>query len=38
MADHPHHKGEFMLSLRYMGMYMDGMADGTNSIAASKVP
>ena len=37
MAEHPHHKGGFMLSLRYMGMYMDGMADGTNSISTSKV-
>ena len=37
MSDHPHEKGGFMLSLRYMGMYMDGMGNGTNSISASKV-
>ena len=37
MSDHPHKKGEVMLSLRYMGMYMDGMGNGTNSISASKV-
>jgi hypothetical protein len=37
MLDHPHEKGEFMLSLRYMSMYMDGMMDGTDSISASKV-
>lgn len=24
MGDHLHHKGGFMISLRYMGMYMDG--------------
>ncbi|MEM6626918.1 MAG: transporter [Pseudomonadota bacterium] len=33
MADHRHHKGEWMLSYRYMYMDMDGSRDGTDSIS-----
>lgn len=32
MGDHTHSKGEWMLSVRFMRMYMEGTRDGTTSI------
>lgn len=32
MADHTHAEGEWMLSLRWMRMTMDGLGDGTSSL------
>jgi len=37
MADHGHHEGEFMISLRSMRMEMDGMLESTQDIAASEI-
>ena len=37
MADHVHGAGEWMVSLRYMRMEMDGMRDGTTSLSAQEV-
>ena len=37
MGDHIHHKGELMLSYRYMRMDMEGMRDGTESLSAQEV-
>jgi hypothetical protein len=37
MADHVHEAGEWMVSMRYMRMEMDGMRDGTRSLSAQEV-
>jgi len=37
MGDHPHAKGETMLSYRYMRMEMKGMREGDESISRGKV-
>lgn len=37
MGDHTHHRGDFMLSYRFMVMNMDGSRDGNSSIAATEV-
>ena len=37
MADHTHEAGEFMLSYRYMRMYMQGSRDGTDAVASVDV-
>ena len=37
MGDHPHPKGEAMLSYRYMRMEMKGMREGDESISRGKV-
>lgn len=35
MADHVHHKGEFMISYRYMTMDMKGLGQGSNNASVS---
>jgi hypothetical protein len=37
MADHTHHRGETMLSYRYMRMEMNGLRDGDERISRRKV-
>ena len=37
MGDHPHSRGEFMVSYRFMRMFMNGNLDGTDQVAASDV-
>ena len=37
MGDHTHAKGEFMVSYRYMRMWMEGNRTGTNSIEANEI-
>lgn len=36
MGDHTHNKGEFMVSYRYMPMWMDGMIEGNGGIENRK--
>ncbi|WP_157514632.1 transporter [Christiangramia portivictoriae] len=36
MGDHTHHKGEFMVSYRYMPMWMDGLIEGNDAIENRK--
>ncbi|MBC2600557.1 transporter [Puniceicoccus vermicola] len=37
MSDHMHHKGEWMLSYRFMYMDMDGMRNGTDNLSSQDV-
>ncbi len=37
MGDHVHRKGMFMLSYRYMRMFMDGNRDGTHGLGLDDV-
>jgi hypothetical protein len=37
MGDHMHHRGEWMLSYRYMFMEMDGSRDGTSRVSDGSV-
>ena len=37
MGDHTHDKGEFMLSYRYMPMWMDGLINGSDEIENGEV-
>lgn len=37
MGDHVHHKGSFMVSLRYMSMQMEGNLQGNNPISNSEI-
>ena len=37
MGDHMHHKGEWMLSYRYMKMDMDGSQDGKSDISPTEI-
>lgn len=37
MGDHLHKQGDFMVSLRYMNMHMDGNKSGTNTIDVSEI-
>lgn len=37
MGDHTHLAGEWMLSYRYMGMFMDGNQDGTDELTTDEV-
>ncbi|MEM7310297.1 MAG: transporter [Planctomycetota bacterium] len=37
MGDHVHAAGEWMVSVRYMQMHMDGMRDGTDELSSAEV-
>lgn len=37
MGEHMHHKGEWMLSYRYMRMFMEGSRDGSSDISRTEI-